>query len=124
MAGKQPMPTARMARRSRFRLRALGICLCAAVFAWGLQAKISQYHHAAPLNPAHVAKLMVDNQGSKGSAAATTGHGSRPRNVVWIGLVSPAPPASARLDENERLPHPAAPAHTHALFFRPPPQAI
>jgi hypothetical protein len=117
------MPGTRKARRDRSRLRLLAVCLCAAVFAWGFQAKLSLYHPAAPLNPEHVAKLMADNQGSKSLAAAVSGHVIEPADPVWIVLGAVTPRLrSVRLVRNHRPLHPAAPARTHALFFRPPPQ--
>lgn len=117
------MPGTRRARRSSFRLRLLAVCLCAAVFAWGFQAKLSLYRPAAPLNPEHVVKLMADNQGSKGSVAAISGHVVEAADPVWI-VPWPMTPRlrPVRLVRNDRLTHPSAPARTHALFFRPPPQ--
>ena len=119
------MAAPRKVRRGYFRLRMLGAILCTSVFAWGFQAKISLYHPAAPLNPEHVAKLMADSQGTKGSAGAICGHGSVVARTVWI-VFSPVAPRrrTARHLRIDRLLHPAVQAQTHALFFRPPPQIV
>ncbi|HUY95937.1 MAG TPA: hypothetical protein VMU71_11585 [Terracidiphilus sp.] len=117
------MPGTRKARRNSSRLRLLAVCLCAAVFAWGFQAKLSLYHPAAPLNPEHVAKLMADNQGSKSPVAAVSGLVSEGADPDWIVLGTVTPRLrSVGLARNQLLLHPAAPGRTHALFFRPPPQ--
>ncbi len=106
-------------------LKALVLCLCAAVFTWGLQAKLSLYIPAAPLNPAHVAKLMADNQVTKRVAVAAAGYQSRAPRLVFVALFAFLPHFRAfRGRQALRLVLPTAPSRIHSLLFRPPPALL
>jgi len=119
------MPAMMEARPAAVRLRVFVVCLCVAVFAWGLQAKLSLYHPAAPLNPEHVAKLTADNQGMKRLVTVSTAHAEyapKPARVARVAFLTQIRFVSDYPEES--IPHAAAPAYTHALLLRPPPSSI
>jgi len=63
------MPLKLMKKPTPISLRGLAVFLCASVFAWGLQAKLSLYHHEPPSHPNSVAKLIQDEQVNKKAGA-------------------------------------------------------
>lgn len=122
MAKQRPIPLPIKARDAASRLRMLAVFLCMAVFAWGLESKLSLYRPAVPLNPAHVAKLMADNQGAEKSIGACAGPIERAPKPAWAERVETPPRIrDLRARQNSPLPLPTGPDHSHALFFRPPP---
>ena len=106
-------------------LRIALLILAGAVFAWGLQYKLSLYHSESHSHPISVAKLIQGEQTNKKIASVEV----RIRN--WSSQFSldrnfPAfrPPITVRRNRHvDKFVYPSIMFVPCFLFFRPPPQA-
>ena len=101
----------------------LPLILCVAVFAWGMQYKLSLYSQPSSSHPKSVAKLFTDNQVSKKSILPhSSDRDFGPKIAFWAALVLFVLAAVV-------VPHRQASkvfvssisSRSYALFFRPPP---
>lgn len=100
------------------------LILAAAVFAWGLQYKLSLYEAPSHSHPVSVAKLIQGEQTNKKSAAIQV------RIRDWSSAFSLdsnlqtfRPPVVRRNRQADKLVRPSIMFFPSLLFFRPPPQA-
>ena len=106
-------------------LRIALVILAAAVFAWGLQYKLSLYDAPSHSHPVSVAKLIQGEQTNKKVASIQV------RIRDWSSQFSPDSELSAfrspvivrRNRQVAKLVNPSIMFIPSALFFRPPPQA-
>ncbi len=115
-----PATTRRWSGRA---LQWLVCLLCATVFAWGFQAKLSLYKRPTPSHPVSVAKLCQDDQAGKHTCeVAAQNHGPLTPDLTCGVQIPFRPRLTVRRDRQvSTLVHPAIPSYPHALFFRPPP---
>jgi hypothetical protein len=102
---------------------ALVVSVAIAVFAWGLQSKLSLYGLPAPGHAQPAPKLIHDKQEQKKSLAPLAVERRLPSEAAVLDEKRTTPACSAlwrerRLHSVDRAP---APTVTWALFFRPPP---
>jgi hypothetical protein len=115
-----PVP---MKRRSSAGLKAFSLVLCAAVFAWGLQFKLSLYQTSHKIHPVSVAKLLVSEPGNKKSCAIGPGERRAAQQLPAYSAVALFQPAFivCRNRQVHKLVRSSIPSYPHALLFRPPP---
>lgn len=115
----------------QFAMRCAFLFLIFAVFAWGLQAKLSLYHTApgtcSTVNS--MAKLSTENRGARSAAAVTADHTLR---VTWESLYFAAfafvlqghQVTAAQAEQDEAGPRIPWRYYLHGpdLTLRPPPQ--
>lgn len=99
------------------------LVLSVAIFAWGLQYKLSLYKAPSRLNPVNVAKLIQGEQPSKKAVGLQSQSRYHcPRFLLQSTFQAFQPPMVVR---RERLVDPPVVASVRLLpshFFRPPPQ--
>jgi hypothetical protein len=100
--------------------------LSAALFAWGLQAKLSLYQQPSRSHPVSVAKLLPDNQVNKKTGAPGSSDRcavSRLAFCAAIVLFQSRFTVSRGRQVGEVV-APSIPSYSYALFFRPPPSRV
>lgn len=104
-------------------LRIALIALSAAIFAWGLQYKLSLYETPSHPNPAKVAKLIQGDQSSKKCfALELQNHNRCPRAAAAHIVPGSQPPMTVRRNRPIDAPVLASiPFVPSILFVRPPP---
>jgi hypothetical protein len=97
--------------------------LCVAIFAWGLQAKLSQYKTSKASHPVTVVKLLQPEQSNKKTSAIAPGERSGSvQLVIYRTVILFKPQIIACRDRQVRKSVSSAiPSYPHDLLFRPPP---
>ncbi|MGA2051343.1 MAG: hypothetical protein ABSG96_26955 [Terracidiphilus sp.] len=106
-------------------VRFVVLVLCAALCAWGLQAKLSGYKASNQSHRKSVVKLIQDDETRRHAFSAPVAAPS-----PFLHFADPAAAYSQSQSFVDRIqlackPEPdSAPSHTYALRFRPPPSTI
>jgi hypothetical protein len=110
-------------RQNSAGFRLFALFLCVAVFAWGLQAKLSQYKTSKASHPVTVAKLLQPEQSNKKSSAiAPADRGGTVQLVIYSTVILFKPRIIACRDRQvQRIIPSAIQSCSHDLLFRPPP---
>jgi hypothetical protein len=114
-------------RRGLCILRVAMLILCFAVFAWGLNYKLSLYKTAHPIHPSTVAKLMQGEQKPWATSLLPDRSPAQSPQLAVVWTIPTCRPLLAfrhpsRLDDFAKRPIPIR--EMHDLFFRPPPQSL
>lgn len=97
--------------------------LCASIFAWGFQAKLSLYQRPTPTHTQPAVKLCQDDQAGKQVCEIVVQDGSLPVVVSMCGAPAPfRPRLTIRRDRQvSKWVSASIRSYPNALFFRPPP---
>lgn len=98
--------------------------LCAAIFAWGLQAKLSLYNTGSSSHPTSVAKLIQNEPAKKKNSAVGPGVRADAGQLFAYSAVVLLQPrfVVCRNRQVHKLICSSISSYSHALLFRPPPQ--
>jgi hypothetical protein len=103
------------------------LILCFAVFAWGLQYKLSLYKTAHPIHPTNVAKLIQGEQRHRTGPLHSEWSRSQSPEFPVRWTIAPFRPLIAlrrQGQSDEFVMQPAPIREMHDLLFRPPPQQL
>lgn len=118
------MPLKPIQRNASLVFRIALLVLSVAVFAWGLQYKLSLYEASSHPNPVRIAKLIQAEQSKKLVAVQLQERSRFPRIAVEHGIPQFRPLVVAR--RNRPVDAPVLSSITvlpSFLFFRPPPRS-
>jgi len=106
-------------------VRFVALVLCAALFAWGLHGKLSDYKAPNHSHPKSGVKLIQDDQTRRLAVSAPAAPRSSFLNSADLAAVYSQPRLIVGRIQQVHKPAPdSAPSHTYALRFRPPPSTV